>query len=57
MISWTKFIGKHLKEEYERMGWTVSDSLKGTPHGEWSYIGVWKGEGKPPLPESEKNAT
>lgn len=53
-IKWVKYVPRHLKGEYEALGWQVSDSLKGLSHGDYSYIGVWKGEGDPKLPESEK---
>ena len=50
-ISWTKYIPKEQKEIYEALGWQVADKLRETPHGEWSYIGIWTGEGDPEMPD------
>ena len=56
MISWTKYIPHHRRAEYEALGWVITDALKETHHGEWSYLGTWKGGENeiPPLPEGEK---
>ena len=50
-ISWTKYVPKEQKETYEQLGWQVDDKLRQTPHGHWSYIGTWTGEGEPVMPE------
>jgi hypothetical protein len=28
-------------------GWAISDELHGTPHGNYSVLMVWMGEGEP----------
>lgn len=49
---WTKYIRKEEREAYEALGWEIRDHL-GQPHGEWSYLGVWTGEGEPKMPEKK----
>jgi hypothetical protein len=41
-----------MKEEYESLGWRVNDSLAGTHHGDWSYIGEYVSDRdeEPPTP-------
>lgn len=54
-ISWTKYIPKQQKEAYEELGWRVDDKLRESPHGEYSYIGVWQGDGDPVMPDLESH--
>ena len=51
--SYLKYVPKKLKAEYEALGWTVTDDLKGTHHGDYSYIGkyVTDRDRPPPMPE------
>ena len=48
------YVPKHKSEEYVALGWTVRDSLAGTPHGEWSYIGEYISDRdeEPPTPKA-----
>jgi len=58
MISWVKYIARDEKDAYERLGWTIKDSLAGTHHDEYSpYIGTWRGGENeiPPIPEKPRN--
>jgi hypothetical protein len=46
------YVPHHRKEEYEALGCTVRDTLAGTHHGDWSYIGEYVSERdeEPPVP-------
>ncbi len=47
----TKYIKHHEVEAYERLGWHIDrDALHGTPHGEWSVLGIYRGSEPPPMP-------
>lgn len=50
-ITWTKYVLHTQQEAYEKEGWEVAGCLKGTPHGHWSVIMKWVGEGEPKIPE------
>ena len=50
---WVKYIPLRLADEYRNLGWEITDSLAGTPHGQFSCIGIWHGDEDPPLPEEE----
>lgn len=47
MISWLKFVPHGEVLCHLALGWAVSDDLYGTPHGHYSVIMVWGGEGEP----------
>ena len=27
--------------DYARLGWTIADTLEGTPHGQWAILMTW----------------
>jgi len=38
-----RYIPHHRTEEYERLGWEITNDLAGTHHGDHSVLGVWTG--------------
>lgn len=56
-ISWAKYVPIERRADYEKLGWVIdSEALSLTPHGQWSLIGIWPGEGYPPLPKDNGHA-
>jgi len=56
-ITWTKFVLHTEVEAYREAGWITAGDLRGTPHGHWSVIMKWNGEGEPVVPKFETTAT
>ena len=46
-ITWMRYVPIHRRAEFEAAGWTVTDKLKETHHGQFAYLGIWRGEGEP----------
>src|SRR5512139_1243412 len=54
-VSWTQYIPHHEAQEYERLGWTITDALTGSHHGVHSVLGVWRSDDPnaiPPKPDT-----
>src|SRR5512139_3642837 len=54
-VSWTKYIPHNERQDYERLGWTITDALTGTHHGVHSVLGTWRSDdpnATPPKPEA-----
>ena len=47
MITWLRYVPLAEVGEYLAKGWAISDDLTGCPHGNYSVLCVWKGEGEP----------
>lgn len=52
MITWTKFVLHSDVDAYKAAGWELGGDLRGTPHGHWSVIMKWAGEGDPIVPRA-----
>lgn len=48
MIQWLRYVPHHLVGPMLAKGWTISDDMQGTHHGNYSVIMIWRGEGEPP---------
>lgn len=49
MSGWYKYVIHRMVVEYERLGWRVVSDLD-RPHGEYSVLMQWLGEGDPVMP-------
>ena len=47
MITWLRFVTHAEIGSFLAKGWTISDDLSGTPHGAYSVLMIWTGEGEP----------
>ena len=36
-----RYVAHHQVLDYARLGWTIADTLAGSPHGEYSILMVW----------------
>lgn len=46
-MSWFKYVRHSEILVYLARGWSISDELHGTSHGNWSVLMRWDGEGEP----------
>ena len=46
-MSWFKYVRHSEILVYLARGWSISDELHGTSHGNWSVLMKWDGEGEP----------
>jgi len=49
-----RYVEHHLMNDYAQSGWKLDDDLQGTPHGQYSVLMKWDGEGEPKEPEHER---
>jgi hypothetical protein len=54
-IEYLHYVRHHNVEEYLGLGWSISDFLDGTPHGQYAVLMQWDGEGEPRTPLSNIN--
>ena len=48
---WLQYVPHHKILLYLAEGWSISDELHGTPHGHYSVLMQYDGDGDPPQPE------
>lgn len=36
-----RYVPHHRTLDYARLGWTIADTLEGTPHGQWAILMTW----------------
>lgn len=47
MISWFQYVPHDQVESYLAKGWVIADTMLGTPHGNYSVLMKYTGEGEP----------
>lgn len=47
MISYFRYVNHDQVEAFLKKGWVVADTMEGTPHGFYSILMKWMGEGEP----------
>lgn len=52
-ISYFRYVRLHLVEAFEALGWKRTSALIDTPHGDYSMLMQWAGDGEPREPVAQ----